>query len=206
MRTGRAASRLPTLAAVAAAHIAVLLGLLSLTRPHALASPDLTSVLVWLPNPAAPPARNTRVAPAPPGRRGHPPATRPNFVSGASAPTAPPVDDSNAIDWAAAGEAAASAAADADERTRRRERDFTHPRSDTFAPTPVRPEFHWDRTHTERIVPLEGGGTLIRLNENCVLVVLLVPFPACALGRIPPRGDLLEHMPNAPESGARADR
>jgi hypothetical protein len=55
-------------------------------------------------------------------------------------------------------------------------------------------------------MPLEGGGTLIRLNENCVLVVFLVPFPACALGKIPPRGDLLEHMHDPPEFGAWKDR
>jgi hypothetical protein len=39
-----------------------------------------------------------------------------------------------------------------------------------------------------------------------VLVVFLVPFPACALGKIPPRGDLLEHMRDPREFDAWKDR
>src|ERR1700691_403522 len=98
-----AASRLPALAGVAAAHVAALLALLSLTRPHAVAAPDLTSVLIWLPDPVSPVRRMTPES-ATPARA---PASRPRNASSPSASVAPTPENSSAIDWTAAGEAAA---------------------------------------------------------------------------------------------------
>jgi len=62
-------------------------------------------------------------------------------------------------------------------------------------------EFGWDRTHTQRIEPIEGGGMLIRLSDHCVLVVFPLPFVGCGIGKIPVRGDLFEHMHNEPQAG-----
>lgn len=70
-----------------------------------------------------------------------------------------------------------------------------------------KPEFHWYHAGTHRVEPLEGGGTLINLNDNCVLVVIgVIPFPTCKLGRIRARGDLFEHMRDAPGPDSWKDR
>ncbi|HXI46964.1 MAG TPA: hypothetical protein VNH39_00140 [Steroidobacteraceae bacterium] len=64
-----------------------------------------------------------------------------------------------------------------------------------------KPEFAWDRTHTQRIEPIEGGGMLIRLSDHCVLVVFPLPFVGCGIGKIPVRGDLFDHMHDEPQAG-----
>jgi len=64
-----------------------------------------------------------------------------------------------------------------------------------------KPEFAWDRTHTQRIEPIEGGGMLIRLSDHCVLVVFPLPFVGCGIGKIPVRGDLFDHMHDEPQTG-----
>ena len=64
-----------------------------------------------------------------------------------------------------------------------------------------KPEFGWDRTHTQRIEPIEGGGMLIRLSDHCVLVVFPLPFVGCGVGKIPVRGDLFNHMHDEPQAG-----
>jgi hypothetical protein len=61
-------------------------------------------------------------------------------------------------------------------------------------------EFGWDRTHTQRVEPIEGGGILIRLSDHCVLVLFPLPFVGCGIGKIPVRGDLLDHMHDAPQA------
>lgn len=58
--------------------------------------------------------------------------------------------------------------------------------------------FHWDKTRTERIVALPQGGTLVRLSENCSLVITLLPIPGCRFGKLPARGDLFDGM-NGPQ-------
>lgn len=66
---------------------------------------------------------------------------------------------------------------------------------------PTTPGFGWSKAHTERVSALEGGGTMIRLSERCVIVIVLVPLPACAFGKIKPRSDLFEHMDDPPVLG-----
>jgi hypothetical protein len=61
-------------------------------------------------------------------------------------------------------------------------------------------EFGWDRTHTQRIEPIEGGGILIRLSDHCVLVVFPLPFVGCGIGKIPVRGDLFNHIHDEPQA------
>jgi hypothetical protein len=61
------------------------------------------------------------------------------------------------------------------------------------------PEFGWDRAHTHRIEALEGGGSLLWINDRCFIVMAgLIPFPMCGIGKIPVRGDLFDHMHDSP--------
>jgi hypothetical protein len=59
-------------------------------------------------------------------------------------------------------------------------------------------DFAWDHSHTHRIEGIEGGGILIHINDHCVLVVFPLPFVGCGIGKIPVRGDLFEHLHDAP--------
>jgi hypothetical protein len=63
---------------------------------------------------------------------------------------------------------------------------------------PRKPEFGWDHTHIHRVESIEGGGILIHMNDHCVLLVFPLPFVACGIGKIPARGDLFEHLHDAP--------
>jgi hypothetical protein len=62
-------------------------------------------------------------------------------------------------------------------------------------------DFGWDRSHTHRVETAEGGGVVIHLNDRCVLVLMPFPFPFCGVGKIPVRGDLLDHMHDEPQAG-----
>jgi len=66
---------------------------------------------------------------------------------------------------------------------------------------PTTPGFAWSKAHTERVSRIEGGGTMIRLSERCAIVIVLIPIPACAFGKIKPRSDLFEHMDDPPTPG-----
>ena len=63
-----------------------------------------------------------------------------------------------------------------------------------------KPEFGWDRSHTHRVEGLEGGGLLIHINDRCVVVLIPFPLPFCGIGKIPVRGDLLDHMHDEPQA------
>ena len=63
-----------------------------------------------------------------------------------------------------------------------------------------KPEFGWDRSHTHRVQSIEGGGIAIALNDRCVLVLIPLPLGGCGIGKIPVRGDLFEHMHDAPQA------
>lgn len=101
-------------------------------------------------------------------------------------PTPPP------IDWDQQTRSAAARMAESVEAERQRK--------DKYAPDPrfararPRPEFGWDRSKTHQIEALPEGGTLIHLNDRCVLVLSGFLIPMCKLGKIPARGDLFEHM------------
>lgn len=97
------------------------------------------------------------------------------------------------IDWERSAERAAAAATAAPRRG------FALPESTAKAAPP--PEFGWDRTHTERIHAIEGGGIGIRLSDNCEIVLMPLPFGGCALGKRKARGDLFDGM-KAPERPA----
>jgi hypothetical protein len=62
-------------------------------------------------------------------------------------------------------------------------------------------EFGWSHARTHRIEKdLESGVAILNLNDHCVLVGLIIPM--CGVGKIKPRGDLLDGMkdPDPPSS------
>jgi hypothetical protein len=61
------------------------------------------------------------------------------------------------------------------------------------------PEFGWDHAHTHRVEALEGGGSLLWINDRCFIVMAgMIPFPMCGIGKIPVRSDLFDHMRDLP--------
>jgi hypothetical protein len=67
-----------------------------------------------------------------------------------------------------------------------------------------RPEFGWYHARIHRIEPLEGGGSILWINDRCFIVMAgVIPFPMCGIGKIPPRGDLFDHMRDTPPAQSR---
>jgi hypothetical protein len=61
------------------------------------------------------------------------------------------------------------------------------------------PEFGWDHARTHRLEALEGGGSILWINDRCFIVLAgMIPFPMCGIGKIPVRGDLFDHMHDLP--------
>jgi len=59
-------------------------------------------------------------------------------------------------------------------------------------------DFGWSEARTHRVEMLPGGGTLVRLNDRCAVVIgLPLILPVCKFGKIPARGDLFKHMNEA---------
>ena len=121
------------------------------------------------------------------------PAETPQLSEGEQPPAAA------SIDWSREAELAASRqVASLDEAHQRASRFTMKSTPQKTSPTP---EFHWSLAHTKRIEPLPQGGTLLRINERCALVISGGLLPFCSLGKIEARGDLFEHMRDAPEPG-----
>ena len=60
------------------------------------------------------------------------------------------------------------------------------------------PEFGWDHARTHRVEAMEGGGSILWINDRCFIVMFgMIPFPMCGIGKIPVRGDLFDHMHDA---------
>ncbi|HXP65407.1 MAG TPA: hypothetical protein VN815_08040 [Steroidobacteraceae bacterium] len=63
----------------------------------------------------------------------------------------------------------------------------------------AKPEFGWYHARIHRVEAIEGGGSLLWLNDRCFIVMAgLIPFPMCGVGKIPPRVDLFDHMRDPP--------
>jgi hypothetical protein len=129
-------------------------------------------------------------------------ATRPARASATPAePTQPSTsapDESTAItpqiDWYANGSRAAQRAA-----TEPATREFGFPKRATAARE--KKAFGWDKTHTERVTALPEGGMLIRLSDNCAIVLAPLPFGGCTIGKRQARGDLFDEMKAPVEPG-----
>ncbi len=73
-------------------------------------------------------------------------------------------------------------------------------KDDSSAAKP-KPEFGWSHSRTHRIEPLEEGGFLVWINDRCAIVISIMAMPVCQIGTKPARGDLFEHMDDAPTPG-----
>jgi len=83
----------------------------------------------------------------------------------------------------------------ADEDAAKRKADALMSRFKPLPPPRVRgPQFGWDYAATHRLVPLEGGGFAVSINDHCQLLVLPLPFLGCSIGEIKPNGDLFRYM------------
>jgi hypothetical protein len=48
---------------------------------------------------------------------------------------------------------------------------------------------------------IPGGGLLVHVNDNCVLVFIPLPFFACAPGKKPANEDLFKHLHDPSQAG-----
>lgn len=71
---------------------------------------------------------------------------------------------------------------------------FGFPKSSSAAPSPRHEWDGWDYAATHRIEELPQGGTVINLNDRCVLLINPFPLFGCAIGHIPAKGDLFKHL------------
>jgi hypothetical protein len=195
-----AASRVIAIGAVLVLHVAMLALLMSGRVPRLDSYIDDTAMtLIVLPPAASPrvvvPERTTPV-PARARESGAAPSAIPTE-------TTPPIEERAPIDWTREAELAANHQVDAVEIERRRARGFTpgaQSREPEVARTPA-PDFAWSKAATQPIEQLPEGGTLIRLNDRCVIVIYVIPMPFCGIGEIPANGDLFEHMNDPPVIG-----
>jgi hypothetical protein len=203
MTVRRAARHLPALACVLLAHVLVIFALFTLTYRHEPPRTGEAESLTWLLLPGA--VTSPSVPRAPPGSnrvpslRHTPPGAKSQPAQGSPVP---------APDWSADAAFAAEQEAGAIELGRGQSRALM-PRASALMrpPAPHAPPFHWDRAHTQRVEPLATGGTLVHLSERCALVLyFVIPMAGCALGEIPARGHLFDHMHDPPVLGAWKDK
>jgi hypothetical protein len=69
------------------------------------------------------------------------------------------------------------------------------------APPKPKPAFGWSHSRVQRIEPMEEGGFLVWINDRCAIVISVLAMPVCKIGSKPARGDLFEHMDDAPTMG-----
>ena len=178
-------------ALVVALHVAVLCMLLAATRPAAMRSPSPNLQLVFV----APamiitksPDKKSRARPRLSRRssaRPSPIKPNPATSSEAGPPIHPPIDWADELDRVASDSTAPE--------TSRKPLDFEFPHASTI-PSSNPPEFGWSHAATHRAESLPGGGLLVNLNDNCVLVINPLPFFFCAPGKKPANQDLFKHM------------
>jgi hypothetical protein len=188
----RGARQLSIFAAVVALHIAVVWVLLAATLPVGMRSLSKNLQLVFIAPTIIAPGSPFR-KPVPGSRRSvrlnvtpsSPVETNPASPSQEGKPIRPSIDWAGELDRVARDSAAAE--------TARRPLNFGFPHAST-APSSKSPEFGWSYAPTHRVQSLPGGGLLVNLNDNCVLVFSPLPFFSCALGHKPANGDLFKHM------------
>ena len=107
------------------------------------------------------------------------------------------------IDWANAAQQAITDELAAQSAEQRKAQGFTgrNPAVPASPQTHPKPEFGWQRWRLHRVEAMPQGGLVVHLSEHCVLVISALLMPACKIGKIPARGDLFDHMDDAPEPG-----
>ena len=208
MHAAIAARRIPALAVVVGAHALALAFLLELTRTHPTGrSAEESLTLIALLPAARRESLRLPLAISPGAARGgltfaRPGVTRPTDTRPTEPRAAPADTGPAAIDWAAEGAEAASRVARGEDQPGPRTFGMP-PASPMFASAPARkPALAWNHARTHRVEALPGGVTVFNLNDHCAVALLwVVPFFACTLDKIPPRGDLLDHMREQAELG-----
>ena len=114
----------------------------------------------------------------------------------------PQESENNAIppptDWAAEMSRVVNDAVS--EKLAQKPRDFGFPHSPSV-PDGKTPQFGWDYVATHRIEGIPEGGLLLHLNDNCVLILLPLPFAGCGIGKRKVDGNLFEHMHDPARTG-----
>ena len=65
----------------------------------------------------------------------------------------------------------------------------------------AKPQFGWDHAATHRIERLPDGPLMVNINDRCAIVIFIIPFVGCTIGKIPVNGRLFDHMKDAPVLG-----
>lgn len=157
------------------------------------AAPERRTVVVFLPDepkPARPPFEVAPLAPPRLPETSPPSSTAPQLIPPPehAEPSAPP-----AIDWTRAAEQVARDHALAE--------DAGQAHQDDQGARKPQPEFHWSHSRTHRVEPMESGGFVVWLSDKCGVAISLMAMPFCQFGKKPARGDLFEHMNDAPTPG-----
>ncbi len=210
-RPEKAATRLlrPGILLFVAAFHAALLFMVSQWQTRVALRREESLVFLTLPSRMQAPAE-TEAPPQPLPQKKPPPTHDTQLVNVPPPAEPPPVEQPVApIDWSA--EAARTAKQQAELATAPGPRaldqhgvaglDF----DGGLGPDPeYRPEFGWDHAHTHRFEALEGGGSILWINDRCFIVMAgVIPFPMCGIGKIPPRADLFDHMRDTPPAQSR---
>lgn len=159
-------------------------------RHTSVESPERRAVLVLLRDPVKPTSPPPEVAPPQLPETSPLESTAPQLIvppSSGDAPLPP------SIDWRRAAEEAARDHALAAEAKR--------PKQDEPGAPKPQPEFHWSHSSVQRVEPMESGGFVVWINDKCGIAISIMAMPFCQFGKKPARGDLFEHMDDAPTAG-----
>lgn len=187
---GRHQARLVTLSLVMVVHLIFIWLLVS--SPRLLVRTKSGSLqLVWIARPAM---LNTAAEPETTTQKPQMVPPR-NHLDRNSVPSAlaPRASDDNALqatpDWTEELHLAAQNAVANQLAQKRHDSDFAH----AFPVAPKKPpEFAWDYAATHPIEAIPGGGILVHLGDNCVLILFPLPFVGCAIGKREANGDLFK--------------
>ncbi len=155
-------------------------------------TPERRTVLVLLQDAETSPGKTAGVPDpvAPIAPQGLPQPTAPQWIAPSESEEAPAQPS---VDWRREAEETAR------EHALQAEAQRDH-KGDSSPATP-KPEFGWSHSRIHRIEPLEEGGFLVWINDRCAIVISVMAMPVCEIGKKPARGDLFEHMNDAPTPG-----
>ena len=113
----------------------------------------------------------------------------------------PPLENSAPIDWTQEAQNVAQHEAQLAALPKPRPLD-DHERHAGGEKPDAPPQFGWDHSRILRVETLAEGGILIWLNDRCAIVLMPLPVGGCGIGKAAARGDLFDHMGDAPALGA----
>ena len=198
--------RAATFVVVIAIHVLLFCLFAALRSPSRPSSQtEAATTLILMPEP--------ELTPAPQPERPH----KPPVTARAARPAAPktpapanpaPEPESSSIspmpspDWRTEAQIAANDAIAAEERKRRtpsplQPHDFSGVKPGSTDDS--KPKFGWYQAGIHRVEGTPGQALVVHINDRCAVAILFIfPFPMCKVGKMPARGDLLDHMKDAP--------